>query len=608
MTTVAIHCYHKVTLEETCQHHIPLREKHFLDQLSHPFILNSLQALSDDNTLYLITSIASVTSLSPSSSSSGYPGDPYSGTGYPFSNSSGYPGYPSPGYPSPPLSPPLASPCIPLSSLLDYISLHPSCCSSSSSSGPSSSSERGQGHGQGQGQGYGQGQGHGDGMFHEKHLIIFAACVVSVLHYCHSKHIIHRGIHPDSLLIHPNGTLQVSDWGFAKHVTDRTYTLCGHVEYLSPEAICGETGYGRSVDYWALGVLIFEMLVGRSAFIPPSVSASSSAVSVSASSSSVSVSASSSAVSVSASSSAVSVSASSSAVSARYHGGGSGGGGGGGGGGDDSSTIDHILTSEPFFPSSSSFPHPAKSIIQSLCAKSVTQRLGCRKGGQGIDEIQNHIWFRQNGGIDWMKLHQGELPLTLPWLPREPFVLFASASGSMGTSSGSMGTSSGSMGTSSGSMGTSSGSRMMTSMMCASAPKYSGYNCHDWKEFQRSRPLPKDYFTSLYPPSSVSSPSSPEAPEVGTGGGGGGAGGKGTKKQSFSPKTVAMLMPSHHREISSSSLTSTMTMTSASPISPYKAPTSGSTVAMVDAPPPPAPPAAATRGAPATVVNHHYLQ
>jgi hypothetical protein len=222
-----------------------------------------------------------------------------------------------------------------------------------------------------------------------------------------------------------------------------------------------------------------------------------------------------------------------------------------------------------------------------------------------------------------MKLHQGELPLTLPWLPREPFVLFASASGSMGTSSGSMGTSSGSMGTSngsmgtssgsmgtssgsmgtsSGSMGTSSGSRMMTSMMCASAPKYSGYNCHDWKEFQRSKPLPKDYFTSLYPPSSVSSPSSPEAPEVGTGGGGGGGGGgKGTKKQSFSPKTVAMLMPSHHREISSTSLTSTMTMTSASPISPYKAPTSGSTVAMVDAP-------AATRGAPATMVNHHYLQ
>jgi serine/threonine protein kinase len=99
----------------------------------------------------------------------------------------------------------------------------------------------------------------------------YAACVVSVLKYAHNQDIIHRGIHPDSLLIDGSGYLKVTDWGFAKHVVDRTYTLCGHVEYLCPEAIFHDSGYGKGADYWALGVLIYEMYVGRSAFAPGSL-------------------------------------------------------------------------------------------------------------------------------------------------------------------------------------------------------------------------------------------------------------------------------------------------------------------------------------------------
>lgn len=93
----------------------------------------------------------------------------------------------------------------------------------------------------------------------------YLASIVLAIEYLHAKDIIYRDLKPENLLLDRTGYLRIADFGFAKVVEDRTFTLCGTPEYLAPEIVLSQ-GHGKAVDWWALGILAFEMLAGYPPF------------------------------------------------------------------------------------------------------------------------------------------------------------------------------------------------------------------------------------------------------------------------------------------------------------------------------------------------------
>merc|ERR1712151_896292 len=133
---------------------------------------------------------------------------------------------------------------------------------------------------------------------------------------------------PENILIGQRGYCVLVDLGFSKFVIDKTYTLCGTPEYLAPEIILSK-GHDKGVDYWAFGVLIYEMLVGRSPFFLQ--------------------------------------------------------------GSDQVSLFKRIVQVKYSFPTGLVVNKVAQDVIQRLLVRRPANRLGCLTGGD--KDIRNHAWF-----------------------------------------------------------------------------------------------------------------------------------------------------------------------------------------------------------------------
>ncbi|EYC03416.1 hypothetical protein Y032_0094g2745 [Ancylostoma ceylanicum] len=90
--------------------------------------------------------------------------------------------------------------------------------------------------------------------------------LADALSYCHAKRVIHRDIKPENILLDQKGNVKIADFGWAVVAShSRRQTVCGTLDYLPPEMISGKS-HDHTVDNWAIGVLLYEMLVGHPPF------------------------------------------------------------------------------------------------------------------------------------------------------------------------------------------------------------------------------------------------------------------------------------------------------------------------------------------------------
>ncbi|KAI9786639.1 MAG: Serine/threonine-protein kinase [Geoglossum umbratile] len=108
-----------------------------------------------------------------------------------------------------------------------------------------------------------------EGRFNEQRAKFYIAELILALEHLHKHDIVYRDLKPENILLDANGHIALCDFGLSKanlQNNDTTNTFCGTTEYLAPEVLLDEAGYTKMVDFWSLGVLVFEMCCGWSPF------------------------------------------------------------------------------------------------------------------------------------------------------------------------------------------------------------------------------------------------------------------------------------------------------------------------------------------------------
>jgi len=112
-----------------------------------------------------------------------------------------------------------------------------------------------------------------EGGFPLNQATFYIANVVAALNHMHEQEIIYRNLKPENLVIDGSGYLKIIDFGSAKQLPlgMKTNTLCGAPEYIAPEMVLSR-GYNKAIDFWAVGILFFELLSRKTPFAHSSLS------------------------------------------------------------------------------------------------------------------------------------------------------------------------------------------------------------------------------------------------------------------------------------------------------------------------------------------------
>lgn len=197
------------------------------------------------------------------------------------------------------------------------------------------------------------------GGFKPEAAAFYSGCVIAAFAHIHAQGVAYRDLKPENLLIDIKGYCKVIDFGFAKKIPgpkgDLSYTICGTPEYLAPE-ILNSKGHDKAVDIWALGCLVYELLVGRTPFADDNQSR----------------------------------------IFQRVLG------------------ADKYLATPSVWPKG--FDANARDLIKQMLMTSAARRLGY--GTAGPLAVKDHDWFKmltRSGGFDWEKLMAKTLPA--PFVP-----------------------------------------------------------------------------------------------------------------------------------------------------------------------------------------------
>ena len=110
---------------------------------------------------------------------------------------------------------------------------------------------------------------HDCGHFDENRTRFYIAELILAIDHLHKHNILYRDLKPENILLDEIGHIKLTDFGLSKIMNniekDKTYTVCGTPVYVAPEVLTGQ-GYNKLVDWWSLGVLLYEFLAGYSPY------------------------------------------------------------------------------------------------------------------------------------------------------------------------------------------------------------------------------------------------------------------------------------------------------------------------------------------------------